>query len=115
MLVLSFLPVPDLAGRLKVRRTARSLVTCDPWPGMDATGTDAAQLALLRLLFLQKATRKAVRTRQDEAATMLARVAIETLITSLYCIHESAAVAEAGGRAGQDAAALAGLPDGQRN
>lgn len=94
MLVLSFLPVPDLVSRHKVRRTARSLVTCDPWPGMDATGTDAAQLALLRLLFFQKATRKAVRTRQDEAATMLARVAIETLITSLYCIHESAAVAK---------------------
>jgi hypothetical protein len=93
MLVLSFLPVPDLLSRSKVRRTARGLVKCDPWPGMEATGIDAAQLALLRLLYLQKATRKAVRSRQDEAATMLARTAIETLITSLYCIHEPTAVA----------------------
>lgn len=94
VLVLSALPVPDLASRRKVRRTARGLVTCDPWPGMEATGTDAAQLALLRLLTLQKDIHKAVRTRQDEAATMLARVAIETLITGLYCIHEPAAVAQ---------------------
>jgi len=93
MLVLSFLPVPDLVSRCKVRRTARGPVKCDPWPGMEATGTDAAQLALLRLLFLQKATSRAVRPRQDEAATMLARVAIETLITGLYCIHEPTAVA----------------------
>ena len=93
VLVLSVLPVPDLVSRHKVRRTARSLVTCDPWPGTEATGTDAAQLALLRLLFLQKETRRAVRTRQDEAATMLARVSIETLITGLYCIHEPTAVA----------------------
>ncbi len=94
VLVLSVLPVPDLVSRHRVRRTARGLVMCDPWPGMEATGTDAAQLALLRLLALQKDIRKAVRTRQDEAATMLARVAIETLITGLYCIHEPTAVAQ---------------------
>jgi hypothetical protein len=61
---------------------------------MEATGTDAAQLALLRLLALQKDVHKAVRTRQDEAATVLARVSIETLITGLYCIHEPTAVAQ---------------------
>ena len=66
---------------------------------MAATGTDAAQLALLRLLHLQKATRKAVRSRQDEAATMLAMVAIETLITGLYCIHEPSAVSRLQGEA----------------
>jgi hypothetical protein len=99
MLVLSSLPVPDLFSRHKVRRTARSLVKCDPWPGMEATGTDAAQLALLRILHLQKATRTAVRSRQDEAATMLARVAIETLITGLYCVHEPTAVARLQGEA----------------
>lgn len=94
VLVLSVLPVPDLVSRHRVRRTARGLVKCDPWPGMEATGTDAAQLALLRLLALQKDIHKAVRTRQDEAATMLARVAIETLITGLYCIYEPTAVAQ---------------------
>jgi hypothetical protein len=31
-----------------VRSAARNLVTCSPWPGLDATGTDAAQLAILR-------------------------------------------------------------------
>lgn len=39
------------------------MATCDPWPEMQATGTDAAQLALLRLLHLQKVTRLAVRSR----------------------------------------------------
>lgn len=99
MMVISFLPVPDLPSRLMVRRAARSLVTCDPWPGMEATGTDAAQLALLRLLHLQKETRRAVRSRQDESATMLARTAIETLITGLYCVHEPTAPARLQGEA----------------
>lgn len=93
-LVLSALPVPDLPSRHKVRRAARGLGRgCSPWPGMKASGADAARLALLRLLYLQKATRRAVRTRQDEAATMLARVAIETYIAGLYCLHEPGAVA----------------------
>lgn len=92
VLVLSPLPVPDLVTRRRVRGTARSLVKSDPWPGMEAKGDDAAQLALLRLLALQKDIHKAVRTHQDEAATMLARMAIETLITGLYCIHEPTAV-----------------------
>ena len=74
-LVLSALPVPDLLSRLKVRRAARDLARgCDPWPGMAASGDDAARLALHRLLYLQRATHRAVRSRQDEAATMLARV-----------------------------------------
>lgn len=93
-LVLAFFPVPDLVSRYRVRRTAVGLATYDRWPGMAATGADAAQLALLRLLFLQRQARKAVRSRQDEAATMLARVAIETLITGLYCVHEPDAVAK---------------------
>jgi hypothetical protein len=51
ILVLSALPVPDLPGRLKVRRAARDLARgCDPWPGMEASGADVARLALLRLL-----------------------------------------------------------------
>jgi hypothetical protein len=60
---------------------------------MAASGADAAQLALLRLLFLQRQTRRAVQTRQAEAATMLARTSIETLIAGLYCLHEPDAVA----------------------
>jgi hypothetical protein len=92
--LLAVLPVPDLIGRYKVRRAAGNLVPCDPWPGMAAKGIDAAQLALLRLRFLQRDTRRAVRSRQREASTILARAAIETLITGLYCLHEPGAVAQ---------------------
>jgi hypothetical protein len=95
ILVLSALPVPDLPGRLKVRHAARGLARgCDPWPGMQASGADAARLALHRLLHLQRATHRAVLSRQDEAATMLARVMIETYITGMYCLYEPGAVAK---------------------
>jgi hypothetical protein len=92
--LLAVLPVPDPISRYRVRRAAANLVTCDPWPGMAAEGPDAGQLALLRLRFLQRETRRAVRSRQHEASTMLARAAIETLITGLYCLHEPGAVAQ---------------------
>lgn len=88
------LPVIDLPSRYRVRRLAVSLVECDPWPGMAATGEHAAQLAILRLRSLQRDTRRAVRDRHTEAATLLARAAIETLITGLYCLHEQDAVAK---------------------
>jgi len=94
IVVLAVLPVPDLISRCRVRRAAGSLITCDPWPGMAATGPDAAQLAILRLLFLQRQTRRAVRSRQAEAATVLARASIEALITGLYCLHEQNAVSQ---------------------
>ena len=91
--LLGTLPVVDLPSRYRVRRLAVSLVECDPWPGMAATGEDAAQLAILRLRRLQRETRCAVRGRHAEAATLLARASIETLITGLYCLHEQDAVA----------------------
>lgn len=50
--LLGALPVVDLPSRYRVRRLAVSLVECDPWPGMAATGEDAAQLAILRLRWL---------------------------------------------------------------
>jgi hypothetical protein len=61
---------------------------------MAASGTDVARLALHRLLYLQQVTRRAVRSHQGEAATMLARVAIETYITGLYCLYEPGSVAK---------------------
>src|SRR5712692_511264 len=94
IVVLAVLPVPDLISRCRVRRAAGNLVRCDPWPGMAATGPDAAQLAIHRLLYPQRQTRRAVRSRQAEAATMLARASIEALITGLYCLHEPNAVAQ---------------------
>jgi hypothetical protein len=71
--VLGVLPVPDLIDRCRVRRKAGSLIAGRRWPGMAATGRDAAELAVLRLLWLQRQTRRAVRSRQAEAARMVAR------------------------------------------
>jgi hypothetical protein len=38
------LPYPDPQRQRRIRRSARGLVTCDPWPGNAATGVDVAQL-----------------------------------------------------------------------
>jgi hypothetical protein len=93
MIARTLLPWPDLIRRHRVRSAARKLVTCSPWPGLDATGTDAAQLAILRVLWLQRQTRRAVRGRHREASVMLARSSIEACILGLYCLHEDGAVA----------------------
>jgi hypothetical protein len=83
------LPYPDLMRRGRVRRHARDLTTRDPWPQDEAnlTGLDYARLALLRLLWLQHETRRAVRTRQRESAALLARTSMETCILGLWCLH----------------------------
>lgn len=83
------LPYPDLLRRTRVRRRARNLAAREPWPQDEAavTGMDYAQLALLRLLSLQHETRRAVRTRQREAAASLARTSVETCILGLWCLH----------------------------
>ncbi|MEH1056893.1 hypothetical protein V6U89_17020 [Micromonospora sp. CPCC 206171] len=87
------LPYPDLLRRARVRRRARDLATSTPWPQDEtaATGLDFAQLALLRLLWLQRETRRAVRTRQREAAALLARASMETCILGLWCLHNPTA------------------------
>jgi hypothetical protein len=61
---------------------------------MAAEPNDVAQLAIYRLLWLQRETRSSVRGRRPEAAAMLARSSIETLIVGLYCLHEPNAVVE---------------------
>jgi hypothetical protein len=91
--VLSFLPYPDLRRRVRVRRAAAALVTCKKWPGDDATGPEAAQLALYRILWLQRRTRRAVRGRRKDEAAVLARLALETCIVGLYCLYSGEAVA----------------------
>jgi hypothetical protein len=87
------LPYPDLWRRWRVNRRAHKLITCRHWPGDDATGMDAAQLALLRLLWLQRLTRNSVTMRRDDDAVLLARAAIETCIVGLYCVHSGDAIA----------------------
>jgi hypothetical protein len=72
---------------------ARSLVDCEPWPDDDATtGADAAKLALLRLLWLQRQTRSAARHRNGEATVLLARSLVEACILGLYCLHKPDAI-----------------------
>jgi hypothetical protein len=88
------LPYPDLLRRSRMRRGAGRLITSKRWPADEATGMDAAQLALLRLLYLQQLTRTAVSERRSEDAALLARAAIETAIVGLYCLHSGDAVAD---------------------
>jgi hypothetical protein len=63
IVILGMLPCPDPVSRYRMRRAARRLVTLRTWPGMDATSEQAAQLAMLRLLSLQRQARRAVRGR----------------------------------------------------
>jgi hypothetical protein len=82
------LPYPDLPRRIRLRRRASALATSSPLPRDEdqVTGEDFARLALLRLLFLQRETRRAVRMRQREASALLARTGIETCILGLWCL-----------------------------
>lgn len=84
------LPYPDLPRRVQVRHRARSLATRRPWPRdeTEVTGEGYARLAMLRLLALQRATRRAVQTHQRESAPLLARTAMETCIVGLWCLHD---------------------------
>lgn len=88
------LPYPDLRRRWRINRRVHKLVTCRQWPGDEATGMDAAQLALLRLLWLQRLTHNAVSMRREEDAVLLARASIETCIVGLYCVHSGDAIAQ---------------------
>src|ERR1017187_9313584 len=92
--VLGVLPCPDPVSRHRMRRTADRLVTLRTWPDMAATSEQTAQLAMLRLLWLQRQTRRAVRGRHKEAAVMLARASVETLLLGLYCLRVPKAVAQ---------------------
>lgn len=75
----------DFRRRRSFRRHARALITCDPWPGNDATPIQLAQLALSRTLHLQKETRRTVR--HPEAIALLARTTLETCVVGLYCLY----------------------------
>ncbi|MEV4539803.1 hypothetical protein AB0J82_39125 [Asanoa sp. NPDC049518] len=87
------LPYPDLIRRTRVRRKARNLVLGRPFPRDDeVTGLDMARLALLRVLDLQRQTRRAVRGRHREAAAQLARTSMETVILGIWCLREPDAI-----------------------
>lgn len=91
----ALLPYPDLPRRMWMRHRAFRLVTIKHWPGDDAvTGADAAQLALLHALYLQRLARRAVRWRHREEAALLTRAAIDNVLVGLYCLHHADAVKE---------------------
>ena len=90
--ITGFVPCPDLPARRRMRREALSLVSLRTWPGMSATSEDVAQLAMLRLLHLQKKVHRLVLLRQREASVMMARSGVETLLLGLYCMRVPGAV-----------------------
>lgn len=92
--LLGVLPYPDLRRRRRIRRKALRLVTCKNWPGGQATGMDAAQIALLRLLWLQELIRDAVTQGRGDDAALLARASLETCIVGLYCVHSGDSIAD---------------------
>lgn len=67
-----------------MRRAARVLVTCSPWPGEGASAAEIVQLALLRLLRLQREAHRVAAVRAFESLLLLSRAAVETLIAGLY-------------------------------
>jgi hypothetical protein len=91
--IAGFLPCPDLPARWQMRRQAASLIGLQAWPGMNASSEDVAQLAMLRLLNLQKQVHRLVLLRQREASVMMARSGVETLLLGLYCMRVPDAVA----------------------
>ena len=91
--IAGFLPCPDLPARWQMRRQAASLIGLQAWPGMNASSEDVAQLAMLRLLNLQKQVHRLVLLRQREASVMMARSGVETLLPGLYCMRVPDAVA----------------------
>jgi len=86
ILLFSAVPYPDRRRRRAARRAAGDLIDCSPWPGDDATPIEIAQLALLRLLYLQREAHRCT-DQQREAITLLARAAVETAITGLYWLY----------------------------
>ncbi|MHB8289683.1 MAG: hypothetical protein ACYDEY_10680 [Acidimicrobiales bacterium] len=86
-LIRGVLPYPDIFRRQRIRTAARELVRCDPWPGNDATALQMTELSLLRALWIQRSTHRALRWRQVEAAALLARTAVENCITGLYLLY----------------------------
>lgn len=91
--IAGFLPCPDLPARWQMRRQAVSLIGLQAWPGMNASSEDVAQLAMLRLLHLQKQVHRLVLLRQRDASVMMARSGVETLLLGLYCMRVPNAVA----------------------
>ena len=88
-MVRGLLPAADVLRRRRVRADARKLVVLERWPeDADTTGADVAQVALLRVLYLQRETRKAARAGLNEATAVCARLALEAALQGIYYLHQ---------------------------
>jgi hypothetical protein len=77
----------DPLRRRRVRAAAMRLVPAKAWAASDATADEIARVALLRVLFLQRDTRRAASHGEGEATALLARASMEAAISGLFCIH----------------------------
>jgi hypothetical protein len=103
----------DPFRRRRLRAAAKRLIPAKAWVSNDATAEEIARVALLRVLFLQRETRRAARHAEREAAAMLARASIETTISGLFCIHVPGAEKLFDGELGKRAKRLlAGITEG---
>jgi hypothetical protein len=82
----NLLPYPDPRRRRQARKAARRLVDCVPSAEIDPLPIEIAQLALLRLLWLQRLSHGRFRRPVDVDA-LIARASVETLITGLYWLR----------------------------
>jgi hypothetical protein len=77
----------DPLRRRRVRVAAKRLIPAKAWATENATADEIARVALLRVMFLQRETRRAARHAEGEAAAMLARASMEAAISGLFCIN----------------------------
>lgn len=104
LLLRCLLPYPDVARRIRLRRRAHKRINCEPWDDDNATGPQAAQLALLRLLWLQRRVHFAAWMRRSNECAVIGRLAAETYFTGMYLLHSGNAVSHfrsAANRAGE--------------
>lgn len=80
------LPYRDPLARRQVRRAARALIAPGPWEADKANSNEVAQLALLRLLWLQREAHRAANAQMFEAVALLTRSTVDTCIVGLYCL-----------------------------
>ncbi|MBS1844562.1 MAG: hypothetical protein JST53_09125 [Actinobacteria bacterium] len=102
------MPYPDPGQRRAARKAARRLIDCVPSPDLAPSPTEIAELALLRLLWLQRLSHSRFPQAVDVDA-LVARASVETLITGLYWLH--ADDAQASGARGDTARAFRRLMD----